>query len=168
MNFEHFILRYHLDHQVLHIRSTLTTHVLQIDLTKLEEFQIHNKNNDNENANDVDNDDNNEKENRDSGIVTGRHRHRRNNMMLAMLFGVTAMGAIVIPVGFQFLSLVAGKALLLSKMALLLASISSLRKIATSGLHYGLYHLQDPYGGYGSYYDRGDAQAPPRFPRSSN
>lgn len=46
-----------------------------------------------------------------------------------MAFGMTAMGLIIVPMGFQFLAVLAGKALLLSKMALLLASINGLKKV---------------------------------------
>lgn len=42
--------------------------------------------------------------------------------------------------GFQFLAVLGGKALLLAKMALILSSIQGLKKIATSGVNYGLYH----------------------------
>ena len=50
-------------------------------------------------------------------------------MMIAMVFGMTVLGSILVPLGFQFLSVVAGKALLLAKMALLLASINGLKKV---------------------------------------
>lgn len=50
------------------------------------------------------------------------------------------IGSILIPMGFQFLAVLGGKALLLAKMALLLSSIQGLKKIATSGVNYGLYH----------------------------
>ncbi len=46
-----------------------------------------------------------------------------------MTFGMTAVGLILVPVGFQFLAALAGKALLLSKMALLLAAINGLKKV---------------------------------------
>lgn len=42
--------------------------------------------------------------------------------------------------GFQFLAVLGGKALLLAKLALILTSIQGLKKIATSNLNYGLYH----------------------------
>ena len=61
---------------------------------------------------------------------TARIRHRRQqSMLVTMLFGVTALGAIVVPIGFQLLSVVSGKALLLAKMALLLASINGLKRV---------------------------------------
>lgn len=63
-----------------------------------------------------------------SVIVTGRHRHR-NQMLPMMLFGITALGVITVPMGFQMLAIVAGKALLLAKMALLLASMNGLKRV---------------------------------------
>lgn len=60
-----------------------------------------------------------------------------------MMFGLIAASFIVIPMGFQFLAILGGKALLLAKMALLLSSIQGLKKIATSNYNYGLYS----YGG---------------------
>lgn len=50
-------------------------------------------------------------------------------MLPMMLFGVTALGAFTIPMGFQFLAVLGGKALLLSKMALILAMMNGLRKV---------------------------------------
>lgn len=63
-------------------------------------------------------------------IGTARHRRHRYNMMLTMMFGVTALGAVLVPMGFQLLSVVSGKALLLAKMALLLASINGLKRVS--------------------------------------
>lgn len=60
-------------------------------------------------------------------------------MMPIMMFGVMALGMIMIPMGFQFLAVLGGKALLLAKMALILTSIQGLKKIATSNVNYGLY-----------------------------
>lgn len=51
-------------------------------------------------------------------------------MMITMMFGVTALGAVLVPMGFQMLSVVSGKALLLAKMALLLASINGLKRVS--------------------------------------
>lgn len=62
-------------------------------------------------------------------LGTARHRRQRYNMMITMMFGVTALGAVLVPMGFQMLSIVSGKALLLAKMALLLASINGLKKV---------------------------------------
>lgn len=70
---------------------------------------------------------------------TGRARHRRNQILPILVFGMTALGMMIVPIGFQLLAVLGGKALLLSKMALLLASINGLRRVATSGIQYGLY-----------------------------
>ncbi|XP_060524446.1 uncharacterized protein LOC132700886 isoform X2 [Cylas formicarius] len=69
----------------------------------------------------------------------GRHRRKNNMMGQLMMFGMVAAGMIVIPMGFQFLAVLGGKALLLAKLALLLTSIQGLKKIATSHVNYGLY-----------------------------
>jgi hypothetical protein len=61
-------------------------------------------------------------------------------MMLSLLmFGIAAVGLIMVPMGFQFLAVLGGKALLLAKMALILTAIQGLKKIATSNVNYGLY-----------------------------
>lgn len=52
-------------------------------------------------------------------------------MLPMMLFGIVAIGMILVPMGFQFLSMFAGKAVLLSKIALLLSSISGLKRVET-------------------------------------
>ncbi|XP_060829637.1 uncharacterized protein LOC132914496 [Bombus pascuorum] len=69
-----------------------------------------------------------------------RHRRRHNHMVPLMMMGFLLMGSILIPMGFQFLAVLGGKALLLAKMALILSSIQGLKKIATNGVNYGLYH----------------------------
>ncbi|XP_070152227.1 uncharacterized protein Osi23 [Polyergus mexicanus] len=76
----------------------------------------------------------------------GRHRHRhrhRHHMLPLMMLGLLLMGSILVPMGFQFLAVLGGKALILAKMALILSSIQGLKKIATSGINYGLYHVHD-------------------------
>lgn len=50
-------------------------------------------------------------------------------MVPAMLFGLIAIGMIIVPMGFQLLSMFAGKAVLLSKLALLLASLNGLKRV---------------------------------------
>ncbi|CAG9863695.1 unnamed protein product [Phyllotreta striolata] len=69
----------------------------------------------------------------------GRGRRRQNMFSQLLMFGLIAAAFIVIPMGFQFLAILGGKALLLAKMALLLTSIQGLKKIATSNFNYGLY-----------------------------
>ncbi|XP_043786241.1 uncharacterized protein LOC122711492 [Apis laboriosa] len=86
---------------------------------------------------------NNSKTNVDNYKFEGRrrrHRRRHNHMVPLMMMGFLLMGSILIPMGFQFLAVLGGKALLLAKMALILSSIQGLKKIATNGVNYGLYH----------------------------
>ncbi|XP_057668523.1 uncharacterized protein LOC130901300 [Diorhabda carinulata] len=87
-----------------------------------------------------------------SSAEEGRHRRRQNMFSQLLMFGLIAASFIVIPMGFQFLAILGGKALLLAKMALLLTSIQGLKKIATSNFNYGLYS----YGNRGNpwHYDR--------------
>ncbi|XP_058806875.1 uncharacterized protein LOC131673144 [Phymastichus coffea] len=75
----------------------------------------------------------------------GRRRRRRQmQMMPIVMMGVLLMGSVLIPMGFQFLAVLGGKALILAKMALMLSSIQGLKKIATNGVNYGLYHSPVP------------------------
>ncbi|XP_015119200.1 uncharacterized protein LOC107042607 [Diachasma alloeum] len=83
------------------------------------------------------------RENSGDGLVEGRRRHhrRRNqHLMPMMMMGLLIMGSVLIPMGFQFLAVLGGKALILAKLALMLSSIQGLKKIATNGVNYGLYH----------------------------
>ncbi|RZC38651.1 hypothetical protein BDFB_001572 [Asbolus verrucosus] len=64
-------------------------------------------------------------------------------MMSLMMFGIAAVALIMVPMGFQFLAVLGGKALLLAKMALILTAIQGLKKIATSNVNYGLYSTPD-------------------------
>uniref|UniRef100_A0A182SVF1 Uncharacterized protein n=1 Tax=Anopheles maculatus TaxID=74869 RepID=A0A182SVF1_9DIPT len=57
----------------------------------------------------------------------GRHR-RRQQMIPMMIFGVTVFGMFIIPIAFQFLTALSGKAFLMAKLALLLASINGLKR----------------------------------------
>lgn len=73
-----------------------------------------------------------------------KRRYRRKNYMFPlMMMGLLLMGAILVPMGFQFLAVLGGKALILAKMALILSSIQGLKKIASSGVNYGLYHVPE-------------------------
>ncbi|XP_068910401.1 uncharacterized protein Osi23 [Tenebrio molitor] len=74
-------------------------------------------------------------------LITDEARgKKKHNMMLSLLmFGIAAVGLIMVPMGFQFLAVLGGKALLLAKMALILTAIQGLKKIATSNVNYGLY-----------------------------
>lgn len=72
-----------------------------------------------------------------------RRRRQRHHLLPFMMMGLLLMGSILVPMGFQFLAVLGGKALILAKMALILSSIQGLKKIATSGINYGLYHVHD-------------------------
>lgn len=61
-----------------------------------------------------------------------------------MMFGLIALGKVLIPMGFLFLSVLGGKALLLAKLSLILSAIQGLKKIATSSYNYGLYQVPQP------------------------
>ncbi|XP_050504589.1 uncharacterized protein LOC126883286 isoform X2 [Diabrotica virgifera virgifera] len=98
------------------VRELLETHILEIKLAALEEVTPE----------------------------EGRNRRRQNMFSQLLTFALIAASFIVIPMGFQFLAILGGKALLLAKMALLLTSIQGLKKIATSNLNYGLYSA--PFG----------------------
>ncbi|XP_036224118.1 uncharacterized protein Osi23 isoform X2 [Bactrocera oleae] len=136
------------DQLAMRLAQTLSTHFLQVNLQELTDAYI----------GALEKNANNKKLVADE-LGTARHRRQRYNMMITMMFGVTALGAVLVPMGFQMLSIVSGKALLLAKMALLLASINGLKKVANSGIHYGLYHVPGEHYGY---YDRGDAPHHPR------
>ncbi|KAH8332336.1 hypothetical protein KR074_001317 [Drosophila pseudoananassae] len=132
------------DHLAGSLAKGLTTHTLQVNLGKLTDRYL-----------------NSESSSTDP-VGSARLRRHRYNMIITMMFGVTALGAILVPMGFQMLSIVSGKALLLAKMALLLASINGLKRVANSGLHYGLYHVPGEH--LGGYYDRGDVNHPRNVP----
>ncbi|KAH8382957.1 hypothetical protein KR009_006005 [Drosophila setifemur] len=132
------------DHLAASLAKSLNTHTLQVNLGKLTERYL-----------------SSETSGRDA-VGDARLRRHRYNMIITMMFGVTALGAILVPMGFQMLSIVSGKALLLAKMALLLASINGLKRVANNGLHYGLYHVPGEH--LGGYYDRGDVNHPRNVP----
>ncbi|XP_023299266.2 uncharacterized protein LOC111681626 [Lucilia cuprina] len=136
------------DRLALSFTKMVNTHMLEINLKELTQAYLENvrRRKDSSLSNDTD------------PVGTARHRRHRFNMMITMMFGVTALGAVLVPMGFQMLSVVSGKALLLAKMALLLASINGLKRVANSGVHYGLYHVPGEH--YANYYDRGDLHHP--------
>ncbi|EDW68040.1 uncharacterized protein Osi23 [Drosophila virilis] len=134
------------DQLAVSLAKGLTTHTLQINLAKLTERYL---------SNDA-------SQSKADAVGSARLRRHRFNMIITMMFGVTALGAVLVPMGFQMLSIVSGKALLLAKMALLLASINGLKRVANTGLHYGLYHVPGEH--LGGYYDRGDLNHPRNVP----
>ncbi|XP_026480151.1 uncharacterized protein LOC113386595 [Ctenocephalides felis] len=104
------------------VSDSLEDHVLQVDLKNLVE------------------------------TARGRHSHTKaNKMMPIMMFGITLMGMVLVPMGFQFLAVLGGKALLLSKMALLLSSLQGLKKVASTSYAHGLYGSSPPYYDWGPY-----------------
>ncbi|XP_078042140.1 DUF1676 domain-containing protein Osi23 [Augochlora pura] len=118
---------------VKRILSVLRTHVFKVDVDHL--------------SGDAATLLNNSKPN--SSIFEGRrrrNRRRQNHMVPLLMMGFVLMGSILIPMGFQFLAVLGGKALLLAKMALILSSIQGLKKIATNGVNYGLYHTPVDHG----------------------
>ncbi|EDW15482.1 uncharacterized protein Dmoj_GI22761 [Drosophila mojavensis] len=134
------------DQLAVSLAKGLTTHTLQINLAKLTERYLSNDG----------------PERKADTVGSARLRRHRFNMIITMMFGVTALGAVLVPMGFQLLAIVSGKALLLAKMALLLASINGLKRVANTGLHYGLYHVPGEH--LGGYYDRGDLSHPRNVP----
>ncbi|XP_055688033.1 uncharacterized protein LOC129792718 [Lutzomyia longipalpis] len=86
--------------QVLHkIASTFNTHHVEINLASAQ------------------------------GNAENEARRRRHHMLPMIAIGFTALGMILMPMGFQFLAVLGGKALLLAKMALILASINGLKRV---------------------------------------
>lgn len=73
-------------------------------------------------------------------LSLGRGRRRDHRMLALMVMGFMIMASILIPTGFQFLTVLGGKSLLMAKMALIMSAISGLKKIATSNVGYGFYH----------------------------
>ncbi|XP_033332659.1 DUF1676 domain-containing protein Osi23 [Megalopta genalis] len=118
---------------VKRILSVLRTHVFKVDVDHLSGYAATLPNNSKPN----------------NSIFEGRrrrNRRRHNHMVPLLMMGFVLMGSILIPMGFQFLAVLGGKALLLAKMALILSSIQGLKKIATNGVNYGLYHTPVDHG----------------------
>ncbi|XP_034948936.1 uncharacterized protein Osi23 [Chelonus insularis] len=113
------------------LANVFKTHVLKIDIDQLiNRNESIKKNEESFRSNSVENE-----------IVEGRRRHRRRHQLMPMMMmGLLLMGSVLIPMGFQFLAVLGGKALILAKLALMLSSIQGLKKVATSGVNYGLYH----------------------------
>ncbi|KAK7865769.1 hypothetical protein R5R35_002096 [Gryllus longicercus] len=90
----------------------------------------------------------------------GRLRRRQyKHMFPLMVMSFMALSAFMVPMGFQFMAVLGGKALLLSKMALLVASLLTYKKLATDfaphhshghGHAHSAYH--DPF--YYGWHDR--------------
>jgi hypothetical protein len=59
-----------------------------------------------------------------------------------MMFAFMKMLVILVPLGFQFMAVISGKALLLSKMALALASAQAMKKVTSAW--FDVYHPPHP------------------------
>lgn len=59
-------------------------------------------------------------------IETPRRRHRQQQAVSMMLMGMIML---FVPMGFQFLAVLGGKAFLMAKLALLLASVNGLKRV---------------------------------------
>ena len=79
-------------------------------------------------------------------IQLGRGRRRDHKLLGLIVMGFMVIASILIPTGFQFLTVLGGKSLLMAKMALIMSAISGLKKIATSNIGYGFY--QSGHDGY--------------------
>jgi hypothetical protein len=60
-----------------------------------------------------------------------------------MMFAFMKMLVILVPLGFQFMAVISGKALLLSKMALALASAQAMKKVTSAW--FDVYHAPHPH-----------------------
>ncbi|XP_076652014.1 DUF1676 domain-containing protein Osi23 [Halictus rubicundus] len=120
---------------VKRLLRVLRTHVFKVDVDHLTSVAAYSLNN--------------SKPEKNNSVFEGRrrgNRRRYNQMVPLLIMGFVLMGSILIPMGFQFLAVLGGKALLLAKMALILSSIQGLKKIATSGVNYGIYHAPVEHG----------------------
>lgn len=64
-------------------------------------------------------------------VNEGRRRHRQR-MFPVMIFGMAALGVVIIPIGFHIMTVISGTALLFAKMALLVASITGSKRVNSS------------------------------------
>lgn len=69
-------------------------------------------------------------------IGKGRARHRFQ-VFPAMVLGMAVLGLITIPIGFHLMSIIGGKALFMGTMALLISTMTSLKRVSK----YHIYHL---------------------------
>ncbi|KAJ6636584.1 hypothetical protein Bhyg_15175 [Pseudolycoriella hygida] len=91
----------------------------------------------------------------------GRRRNR-NDMLPMTVLGITAFGVVAVPMGFQFILILCGKAILLSKMALLLSSINGSSGVEHMVAHHGQHSR--PIHNYGhsglQYWNKDDLEQP--------
>lgn len=62
-----------------------------------------------------------------------RRRHQQQQAISMMLMGISLFLMVFVPMGFNFLSALGGKAFLMAKLALLLASVNGLKRVRNSG-----------------------------------
>lgn len=62
----------------------------------------------------------------------GRGRHAYKHLFPLMMMAFMKMLVVMVPLGFQFMAVVSGKALLLSKMALALASAQAMKRVTSA------------------------------------
>ncbi|CAI6348221.1 unnamed protein product [Macrosiphum euphorbiae] len=62
-------------------------------------------------------------------VSTGRRRHAYRRVFPIIVGTYMIMSAVLIPLGFMFMSTLGGKALLVSKMALMVSLMSNIKKI---------------------------------------
>ncbi|KAJ8866293.1 hypothetical protein PR048_032136 [Dryococelus australis] len=77
---------------------------------------------------------------RDSVAGRIRRRHYRH-MFPLMVVGFMTMASFLVPLGFQFMAMLGGKALLLSKIALMMSTFQGIKKVTSAGYNYGFYHV---------------------------
>lgn len=75
-------------------------------------------------------------------MFAGRARHHYKHLFPLMMFAFMKMLVILVPLGFQFMAVISGKALLLSKMALALASAQAMKKVTSAW--FDVYHPPHP------------------------
>ncbi|RZF32759.1 hypothetical protein LSTR_LSTR009868 [Laodelphax striatellus] len=73
-----------------------------------------------------------------SEIEEGRRRHQYRKAFPMMVAGYMMLSAFLVPLGFQFMAMIGGKALLLSKMALMMSMLGGFKKLLTPD---PIYHL---------------------------
>jgi hypothetical protein len=73
----------------------------------------------------------------------GRVRRHYKHLFPLMMFAFMKMLVILVPLGFQFMAVISGKALLLSKMALALASAQAMKKVTSAW--FDVYHAPHPH-----------------------
>lgn len=75
---------------------------------------------------------------------TPRRRHRQQQAVSMMLMGIVMFIMVFVPMGFQFLAALGGKAFLMAKLALLLASVNGLKRVRNCWQTSDLFRLIPP------------------------